>query len=140
MSAFLACSECGQLIPVDDELIRNALTINGEMPSVKHEPACPGAEVDAATGRVVERRFGIHLAMYEIPEGADADAYAGGVTLLLNPTLDNRDPDPTLDLLAEMGQIVVNPTFAGAVNGAFTEWLNKTWPKLQETAVIADHP
>lgn len=132
---FLSCSECGQPIPVEQELLLNAIALNGVPPEVRHEPGCPGETVPVEGEAPVMRRFGIHFTLFEV--STDVELGDLGRELVVVHRRDGQ-PEYDVDPLSSMGHVVEAKTFATAVNGPFTDFLNKTWPRLQETAVIAD--
>lgn len=123
---FLGCEKCGDPLPVDAEAFRTATALGDDM-TVAHD-VCPGAEpVDIIEpAPLVERRFRCQLTMYEIQADAD-DEWP-------------RPGDERIEKLAGVGRTVTSRNFAEAVNGEFTNWLNRTWPTMQESAAFADLP
>lgn len=123
---FLACQNCGTPMPVDEEMVKNSLAISGTMPTVAHD-ACPGTEVDETDAPVL-RKFRAQVVLMELTGDAD------DVDVTITATHHG------VEVLAGVGHTVEAETFARAVNGPFTAWLNDTWPKMMESAAFADLP
>lgn len=129
---FIACTRCGEPLPVDSEAIRNAIVLGDEL-SAAHD-VCPGEEPPAEVGEEpVLRRFRAQVILMEmkgdrndvdVPFDSDVEIIAGA----------------DVEILAGVGHTVEGRNFAEAVNGPLTTWLNQTWPKMQESAAFADLP
>jgi hypothetical protein len=129
---FIACTKCGDPLPVDSEVLKNAIAL-GEDLNASHE-VCPGQEPAPSGDGPVLRRFRCELLLVEIGDDVEDPAieeWAIGM---------RAHADAETDLLSAIGHTVHGRNFAEAVNGPVTTWLNKVWPQLQEGAAFADLP
>lgn len=140
---FVGCSKCGQPLPVDAEAMRNALLLGQEV-TAAHD-VCPGQEA-APVDAPPLRRFRAQIIMWELPPADDpiyrSDDNPDGIPLDTPVTWKyaSLDGSSEVEELAGVGHTVEAESFAKAVNGPFTTWLNRTWPKMQENAAFADLP
>lgn len=136
---FLGCSKCGQPVPVEQEMVLNAVALTGNPPPVAHS-MCPGEEAPVNGERPVLRRFAITVAVAEVwPDGDEA------YPALEVTEQDVKWKDPTLggmplELLMRMQHTVEATNFPTAMNGPLSGWLEDTWIKARDAAVLADLP
>lgn len=142
---FLGCSKCGDPLPVDEEAVKNSLTLHGTLPSVQHD-VCPGTVAEGELGEAPPmRRFRAQILFVELPPLTDPkyapeDEEGGGRNPNVEPEFKVIVDMESFDLLAGIGVTFEAESFSKAVNGPFTHWLNETWPKMQENAAYADLP
>lgn len=124
---FLACSKCKQPMPVDEQMVKNAMVLEQEL--IAAHDVCPGEERPTDAPPAL-RLFRAQVVIAEIPaeDGADADVFCPA------PVVDGHP----LELICGAGKTVEAKGAAEAVNGALTNWMNEVWPTLQMNAQLAD--
>jgi hypothetical protein len=142
---FIACTRCGDPLPVDSEVLKNAIAL-GEDIAAAHD-VCPGQEPTEPAGEAPAlRRFRLQLIMWEVPPKGDpiyrSEDNPEGIPLDTPVTWKyvSLAGSAVVEELAGTGHTVDARNFAEAVNGPLTTWLNQTWPKMQESAAFADLP
>ena len=123
---FVGCSKCGVPLPIAEEAARNMILLGAPL-TAAHD-VCPGTEVDPDTEQPVLRKFRAQVTLMELT--GDRDEVDVHITAV----------DGDTEVLAGIGHTVESESFAQAVNGPLTVWLNETWPKLMEGAAFADLP
>lgn len=139
MKLTIECRNCHGPLEIDEQVLANAAAL-GVTLSAEHD-VCPDAE---ATGLIVPtetwtpRRFRAQILVYELTDGQDADALGRRLTRPVR--IDEGEGAYDVEPLTGIGHTVVGRNLAEAVNGPISEWLNRTWPKVQESAAYADLP
>ena len=133
MKLSVPCKNCGGDLEVDEQTINNAATV-GTVLSVAHD-VCPGTVQSAPnTPLTVKHQYRLQLILTQAPDDPDdQDLWDTNVR-------QESQSFAGCPALSGAGTTVEAATFAQAVNGPMTEWLNTTWPKLMESAAYAELP
>ena len=126
----IPCAKCTRPIEVDEQTINNAAALGIPL-TVEHD-VCPSDPVPVADPTSL-RRFRVQFLVVELPTDPELgdvepkfpDLLYGGVAV---------------ETLLGTGLTAEGRNLAEVVNGPFTTWLNRTWPKVQENAAFADLP
>lgn len=119
---------CGHNVPTDEQTLANAKFLGVQLTVEHADGECPTDDPPEAEAPAVTRRFRVQLVAMEIL-GADPPPETEYVTA----------PDG-VEVLAGLGETFTADSFAEAVNGPATAWLNTAWTKFQENAQFADLP
>lgn len=137
MKLTIECRNCHGPLEIDEQVLANAAALGVSL-SAEHD-VCPGAETAVTPAETwTPRRFRAQILVYEL--AADQDAEALGRALTRPVHVDEGETPYDVEPLTGIGHTVVGRNLAEAVNGPITEWLNRTWPKVQESAAFADLP
>lgn len=147
MKLTVACGRCGQPIPVEAQMVANAVAL-GEDLELEHAPGqCPHEHGVPVSETAPLRRFRLQLMAVELPHEGSEEYEELGVSerdaaAALRWSVGWQQPEGVLGLpfMAGIGHTVSARNFPEAVNGDLTSWLNTAWPRFQETAAFADLP